>query len=195
MRVIIAGLKGSGKSTVIGKVLEKRPDIKILTVGDYFAKVFEKKGLKRDEGDTQIKSEDYIKLDMEVFKQIGKDVRKMKDVIVDTHLLLNKPNGFYPGLPEFKIKEIMPDTLVVLEYSPEAILKRRLKDLDKLGRQRSGAYDAEGIEEEQKAQRHYAFACSAATGCTVKIISRFDPEKYDFEHAEMNAEEILKLFE
>lgn len=195
MRVIVAGLKGSGKTTVISKVLEKRLDIKLIRVGDYFEKSFSQWGLDRDEGDTKIKSTLYTKLDKEVFKKIREDVMEMENVIIDTHLLLNKPSGFYPGLSEFKVKELLPDALVVLDYKPEVILGRRNKDLEKIGRKRSGAYDVEGIKKEQEAQKSYAFACSAISGCTVKIIERFEDETYPFEHADKNAEELLKLFE
>lgn len=193
--MIIVGLKGSGKTTTIKKIVEKRPDIKVVCVGDYFEKVFKKYGLKRDEGDLGIKNTEYIKFDRELFKQIGKDVKKYKNVIIDTHLFLTKSTGYYPGLPSFKIKELEPNTLVVLEYSPKVILKRRKKDLKELGRKRSGELTLKGIELEQDVQRHYAFVCSGIAGCTVKILRRDKPEKYEFEHAEKNAEEILKLFE
>jgi len=195
MRVIVCGLKGSGKTTVIKKVLEKNSNIKFISAGNYFENVFKKYGLKRDEGDLGIKNTEYIKFDKEVFEEIGKEAKKHEDVIIDTHLFLTKKTGYYPGLTWFKLKEIKPDTIIILEYNPEFILKRRQKDIEKLGRERSAELTVEGIEKEQEVQRHYAFVASGLIGCTVKIIRKYSPEKYDFEHAELNAKEILKLFE
>ncbi|MCS7135364.1 MAG: AAA family ATPase [Candidatus Aenigmarchaeota archaeon] len=195
MIVIVAGLKGSGKTTVLKFVTQKRPDIKILNAGDFFAQVFQKYGLSRDQGDLGIPREKYVKIQKEIFKNLAKEVKKHKNVIIDTHLFLTKMEGYYPGLPEFAMKEINPDVIVVLEYDPKIILKRREKDLKELGRERSAAFTIEGIEWEQEIQRHFAFVSAAFTATTVKIIKRYEKEKRDFEHAEKNAEEILKLFE
>ncbi|MEM4367581.1 MAG: AAA family ATPase [Candidatus Anstonellales archaeon] len=195
MRVIVAGLKGSGKTTVLKYVAHKRPDIKILNAGDFFAQVFQKYGLARDQGDLGIPREKYVNIQKEIFRNLGREAKKHKNVIIDTHLFLTKKEGYYPGLPEFAMKEIDPDAIVVLEYDPKFILKRREKDLKELGRQRSAEFTVDGIEWEQQVQRHFAFASAAFTATTVKIIKRYEKEKREFEHAEKNAEEILKLFE
>jgi len=195
MRVIVAGLKGSGKTTVLKFVNQKRPDIKILNAGDFFAQVFKKYGLDRDQGDLGIPREKYVSIQKEIFKNLAREVKRYKDVIIDTHLFLTKKEGYYPGLPEFAMKEINPDIIVVLEYDPKFILKRREKDLKEIGRQRSAEFTAEGIEWKQQVQRHFAFSSATFTATTVKIIKRYEKEKRDFEHAEKNAEEIVKLFE
>ncbi|MCX8178857.1 MAG: AAA family ATPase [Candidatus Aenigmarchaeota archaeon] len=194
MRMIVAGLKGSGKTTVLKYVSHKRPDIKILNAGDFFAKVFEKYGLSRDQGDLGIPRDRYVNIQKEIFRAINREARKYKDVIIDTHVFLTKKEGYYPGLPEFAMKEINPDIIVVLEYDPKMILKRREKDIKEIGRQRSAELTVEGIEKEQAIQRGFAFASAAFTATAVKIISRFEKEKREFEHAEKNAEEIVKLF-
>ncbi len=195
MRVIVAGLKGSGKTTVLKYVNHKRPDIKILNAGDFFAKVFQKYGLNRDQGDLGIPRERYVNIQKEIFRNLAREAKKYKDVIIDTHLFLTKREGYYPGLPEFAMKEINPDVIVVLEYDPKLILKRREKDLKEIGRQRSAELTVEGIQWEQEVQRHFAFVSAGFTASTVKIIKRYEKEKREFEHAEKNAEEILKLFE
>ena len=195
MKIIVAGLKGSGKTTVLKYVSHKRPDIKIINAGDFFAKVFEKYGLSRDQGDLGIPRDRYVNIQKEIFRNIKREVRKYKDVIIDTHLFLTKKEGYYPGLPEFAIKEINPDVIVLLEYDPKMILKRREKDIKEIGRQRSAELTVEGIEREQAVQRNFAFGSATFTASAIKIISRFEKEKREFEHAEKNAEEIIKLFE
>lgn len=194
MKIIVTGLKGSGKTTVLKYVTHRRPDIKILNVGDFFAKVFQRYGLDRDQGDLGISREKYVNIQKEIFRSLAREVKKYKDVIIDTHLFLTKKEGYYPGLPEFAMKEINPDVIVVLEYNPKFILKRREKDIKEIGRQRSAELTIEGIQYEQDVQRHFAFVSAGYTATAVKIIKRYEKEKFDFEHAQKNADEILKLF-
>jgi adenylate kinase len=195
MRIVVSGVKGAGKSTTIKFMLEKKPDIKVITVGDYFEKAFKKFGLKRDEGDRVITKEIHKKIQKETFDMIAKELKKHKNTIVDTNLFFTKTEGFFPGLPKDALKNIEPDAIVLMEYKPEFILSRREKDIKAIGRERSASLTIEGIELEQEVQRNYALACSELTGCTVMILRRYESEKYDFEHAKNNAEEILKIFE
>ena len=195
MKIIVVGLKGSGKTTVLKKISEKRPDIKILNAGDYFEKVFKKHGLGRDTGQLGISKEDYIKFHQEIFQEMSNEIKKHKHVIVDTHLFIHKPEGYYPGLPIFALSSINPDTIVILDYPAEDILKRRKKDEKQIGRKRVAEDNIKGVKREQEVQEHYGFVASGVIGCTLKIIKRDKKEKYPFEHAELNAEEILKLFD
>jgi len=194
MKMVISGVKGAGKSTTIKYIIEQKPDIKLIRVGDYFEKIFNQMGFKRDEGDKKIKREDYVKFHKKVFKEIGKECKKHKNVIIDTNMFFTKPEGYYPGLPFFALQELEVDLIALLEYNPKFILERREKDLKEIGRERSAAMTIEGIEKEQEVQKMYAFACSEILSCTVKIIRRDDEEKYEFEHAKENAKELLQLF-
>ena len=172
MLAVLVGIKGSGKTTVMKKVLEKNPSIKHIIAGDYFAEFYKQKGLKRDEGDKGIESSEHLKIHKEVFKKIRKEAEKHKNVIVDTHAFLTKKEGFYPGLPMFALQELKPDALIALEYNPEEILKRREKDIKELGRERSAAVTLDGVKLEYQVQKNYLFSASAIIGCTVKILQR-----------------------
>ena len=195
MKIVVSAVKGAGKSTAIKFVLEKKPNIKVISVGDYFEKTYKKLGLKRDEGDKAVDREKHKKIQIKAFDTISKEIKKHKNVIIDTNLFFTKTEGYFPGLPEFVLKKVDPDVIVIMEYKPEFILPRRERDVKLISRERSASLTLEGIKMEQKIQRHYAFACSALTGCTVKILRREEPEKYEFEHNRKNAEEIVKLFE
>lgn len=194
MKMVISGVKGAGKSTTIKYILEKKPDIKIIRVGDYFERIFNEMGLERDEGDKKIEREDYVKFHKKVFQEIGKECKKNKDVIIDTNMFFTKPEGYYPGLPMFALNELEIDVIALLEYNPKFILQRREKDVKELGRERSASFTLDGIEKEQDVQKHYAFTCSEILSTTVKILRRDKEEEYDFQHAELNAEEIVELF-
>lgn len=194
MRVIVVGLKGCGKTTVLKMVSKKRPDIKILNAGDYFEKVFNRHGFGRDTGQLAISKQDYLKHHQEIFQEMGKDMKNHKNVIVDTHLFIHKPEGFYPGLPIFALSSINPDVIAILDYPAESILKRRMKDEREIKRKRVAERTIEGVKMEQEVQEHYGFVASGVVGCTLKIIRQTKKEKHPFEHAEKSAEEILKLF-
>ena len=195
MKVVVSGVKGAGKSTTIKFVLEKKPDIKVITVGDYFEKAFKKLDLKRDEGDKAITKKMHKRIQKETFDMIAKELKKHKNVIIDTNLFFTKTEGVFPGLPENVLKKIEPDAIVLMEYKSEFILARRERDIKAIGRERSASLTLGGIELEQEVQRNYALTCSELTGCVVMIVRRYEPEKYEFEHGKKNAEEILKIFE
>jgi adenylate kinase len=194
MKVVVSAVKGAGKSTAIKFVLEKKPDVKVISVGNYFEEAYKELGLKRDEGDKAVDREKHKQIQIKAFDLISKEIKKHKNMILDTNLFFTKTEGYFPGLPEFVLKKIELDAIVIMEYKPDFILARREKDIKTIGRERSASLTPEGIEMEQKIQRHYGLVCSALTGCTVKIIRREEPEKYEFEHNKKNAEEILELF-
>jgi len=194
MLAVLVGLKGSGKTTLMKKVKDLRPDIKHIVAGDYFAEYYKKKGLKRDEGDKNVESSEHFKIQREIFKKLRKEADKHDHVIVDTHAFLTKTEGFYPGLPWFALKELEPDVLIALEFRPEDILQRRKKDEKELGRKRSAASSIEGVKFEYEIQRNFLCAAAGMIGCTVKLLRRMEPESYKFEHVDKNAEELLELF-
>ena len=97
-------------------------------------------------------------------------VSKMKNVIVDTHCTIKTSKGYMPGLPEWVIKTLKPDTILLVEASPEEIYNRRLND-----KTRNRDSDSiEKINEHQHMNRAVAMAYSAITGATVKIINNHD---------------------
>src|SRR3989338_2036426 len=116
MRIIVVGLKGSGKTTALKRVVKKRPDIKVLNAGDYFEKVFKKHGFGRDTGQLGVSKKEYTKYHKEIFKEMARDLKKHKNAIIDTHLFIHKPEGYYPGLPLPILKLIEPDVIVILDY-------------------------------------------------------------------------------
>lgn len=194
MKLVVSAVKGAGKTTAIKFVLEKKPDIKVITVGNYFEKAYKKMGFKRDEGDKSVSKEKHKKIQIEAFKMIAEEIKGYENVIIDTNLFFTKTEGYFPGLPEFVLKEIDPDAIVIMEYKPEFILIRREKDIKTIGRKRSASLTLKGIEIEQIIQRNYGLVCSGLIGCTIKILRKENPEEYEFQHNKENAEEILKLF-
>jgi len=92
------------------------------------------------------------------------------NVLIDTHASVKTPNGFLPGLPEWVLREIMPDLIVLVETDEDQILIRRLSD-ETRSRDREGS---KAIAEHQQYNRAIAASYSMLTGCTIKIVTNAD---------------------
>jgi len=141
---------------------------------------------------------------MKAAKSIAKESKGSKFVIIDTNLLFKKPIGFFPGLPQDILEIVKPDVIVIMEFNPEDILERRLKDISIKGEKetifgtisqhREREIETKDIIElEQTLQREFLITYTAMTGTILKIINLRFKERYDFEHAETASDEIIKI--
>ena len=87
MIIVISGVKGAGKSKTIEYIL-KQKEMKIIRVGDYFEKVFNEKGLKRDEGDKTIGKKKYLEIQKKIYSQIKNNLED--NTIIDTNMFFTK---------------------------------------------------------------------------------------------------------
>lgn len=92
------------------------------------------------------------------------------NVIIDTHASVKTKVGFLPGLPEWVLKELKPDLIILVETDDDQILKRRLSDESRV-RDIEGARD---IADHQGFNRALAAAYGMLTGCTIKIVKNPD---------------------
>lgn len=162
MRVIIAGIAGVGKTTVLRKLMEKL-DIKIINFGDVMFEIASKEGVKnRDE----IRKLSYEK-QLELQRKAAEIIAKNKKVIIDTHCTIKTPYGYLPGLPYDILKILMPKRIILIEADAKDIVARREKDKDIRKR------DFESIEEielHQLMNRIAAMNYAALVNATVKIV-------------------------
>jgi adenylate kinase len=96
--------------------------------------------------------------------------REEGNVLIDTHASIKTPGGYLPGLPEWVLKELMPDTIVLVETNEDQVLLRRMTDETRT-RDIEGSY---GIAEHQQFNRAIAAAYAMVTGCTIKYITNAD---------------------
>lgn len=173
--VIVTGIPGVGKSTVLKKLLEKASQwsmrIKVVNFGDYMFHEALKKGLIKHRDEIR-KLPIHIQLELQEIaaKKIREDAEKgEQDIfIVDTHSLIHTITGYWPGLPMHVIMNIKPYVIFAIEASPEEIFKRRIKDAHV--RRRADEKSLEEIEEFMKLARTAALSSAVLSGATVRIV-------------------------
>jgi adenylate kinase len=130
--VIIVGIPGVGKTTIISEVAKLLNQMGHTTDVVVFGTVMLEEATKklgsitRDELRTlSIENQRYFQeLAARKIAQINNDGL----IIVDTHLIINTVNGYYPGLPMSLLEGLKPTYLVMLTADPREIINRRKKD-------------------------------------------------------------------
>jgi len=196
VRVVVVAVPGAGKTTILKKLLEKVPDLKVVNFGDY---MFEeaKKGFgvsDRDEMRKKLKPRDYKFLQEKAAEAIAK---LDGDLIIDTHAVIKTSFGYYPGLPSRVVEILNPDAIVVLEFRPEDILQRRLKDLKaEEGVKRLREIEkVEDVQEHQELGREMAMAAANHVCCYFACFKYLEPQKYPYQHAEEAASALAEIVE
>jgi len=169
--VIATGIPGVGKTTVIDGAVEAvdtehGEEVKVINFGTEMFEVASERGLVTDRDEMRKLP---TSKQREIQRLAGESIAKKAEaslVIVDTHTLIETPNGFLIGLPEWVIKAIMPKTIVLVEAQPENIASRRSQDET---RNRDVQLATE-IRTHQEMCRAAAAAAGTLTGATVRII-------------------------
>ncbi|MDD5023270.1 MAG: AAA family ATPase, partial [Candidatus ainarchaeum sp.] len=105
--IIVMGLPGAGKTTVLQGAQEKKPEYKILNYGTLMLEIASEKFGVKDRDKIRTLSPDEQK---EIQALVGKKLSKYSEkdkIILDTHCsVLNPEKEFYlPGLPYSLLKE------------------------------------------------------------------------------------------
>lgn len=162
MRVVITGVAGVGKSTVLD-IVRKNTDYEIINFGTLMFEMAKDVNLVKDRDELRkLPVDTQINLQKKASAAIG----KMDNVVVDTHMTIKTPNGYMPGLPEWVIRELKVSSYFLIEADPDLILKRR--NLDPTRKRDEDT--VENIKEHQAINRSYAAANSVYTGATVSFL-------------------------
>lgn len=162
MRVIIAGIPGAGKTTVLSEALKHHP-MEVINYGDVMFEMAQKEGVeKRDDMRTLPQ-----KIQRNIQMKAAEKIAKHENVIIDTHCTVKTPYGYLPGLPYEVLMILRPERIILVETDPAEIAERRKKDADIRKR------DEESVEEmhlHQMMNRMAATGYAVLTGATVKIV-------------------------
>jgi len=183
MLCIVLGIPGVGKTTVL-RAVAKKVDVTKFNFGDYMFAEAKRAGLVEDRDDMRkLPKKKQLELQHQAAEKIHKESRAGK-VIVDTHSSIKTPTGYIIGLPESILRALNPETIILLEYDPKYIRKRRLKDAS---RERD-VDSIEQIEEHQMMNRCFAAVYANFANATLLIVQN---EQGGVDEA---AEKIAKVF-
>ena len=191
--VIVVGVPGVGKTTVLSLAMEKfkQLDINVLVLnyGDYMFKALSKKGIVKSRDEVRrlsIRTQlEHQELAAELLINDAKAKLKNDGVlIVDTHAVIKTSIGYWPGLPSHVIYKLKPDLIAIVEAPVKDIIARQLKDTT---RYRKDLARAELVDELLKLTRYFAIASATLVGASVAIIKNFEGK------ANEAAEELVKI--
>lgn len=179
MRVVVSGVPGVGKTTILDRVFRLH-DIGHVNFGDIMQSL-----CKRDRDEMRrLPRNEYIELQQRAAERIA----RMENVIIDTHISVARPEGYYPGLPMSVLEKLKPRAIILIEKDPVAIAEQASKD-----KTRKRETNPKKIKAHQEYNRWLASAYSAIAGCSVKIIQVPSEESYPFEGADIAAREIANV--
>ena len=168
-KVIIVGIPGVGKTTVVTKLEEmlKAANIKAehVVFGTVMFEEAQKIGVKN--------RDDMRRLDIKTQKQLQVDAasvvakKRAPIVLIDTHLFISTKEGYMPGLPYDILKALSPTNLVLIEASPNDIASRRQNDPT---RTRDPA-KPEVIERELLIAKSMLSASAVIAGAAIKMVT------------------------
>ena len=161
----MVGIPGVGKTTVVQGVVSGLPGSKLVTFGTLMFEAAKSLGWVKDRDEMR-------KMPVEKQKRLQKMAAtqiagmKGKVILVDTHLFIRTPEGFWPGLPFEVVRAMKPTHLVLVIAAPEEIAKRRSADPT---RERDDV-TVEGLKEELEIAKGFLTAASTLTGAPMLIV-------------------------
>jgi adenylate kinase len=182
--VVVAGIPGSGSTTVLKKALENLDYVHV-NYGDVMLEIAQQMDLV-DDRDSMRKLSPVVQ--KEIQKKAAKSIKERSEqtnIIVDTHCTIKTPLGFLPGLPRWVLEELQPDGFVLIEADGDEILLRRISDVTR-------TRDMEKLKDinlHQEMNRAVAMAYAAFTGATVQIIENHDDQ------LDISVEKMIKTLE
>ncbi len=186
--VVVAGVNGVGKSTVLAKLREGGhlgtvPSI--YNFGDVMLRLALERGwVEHRDQLRKLPLERQLALQSSAAESLASKARD-ENVLVDTHVLVPTRSGLWPGLPLWVVEGLVPDVIVLIEASPEVTLKHRQADLH---RERRDQETPEEVKRFMEMNRAAAFASAVLVGAAVQIVQNVEG------NPSVAADAIVKLF-
>lgn len=167
-RVVVVGIPGVGKTTVISRTAEILNQRGIQTAVVVFGTMMFEEARKLGINNRDAMRRESIEVQRHMQDLAARRIADLKDniVIVDTHLFINTNEGYYPGLPLHLLEVIKPTNIVMVAAHPEEIVNRRRID-------ETRDRDIESVEDIQyqlDISKVMVATCSVLTGCPFIII-------------------------
>lgn len=167
-KVVVVGIPGVGKTSLLKRIVEilkeQNKTVSVNSFGSVMFEIAKSKGIHdRDELRKLpvFEQKNLQKIAAEKLANLTDDV-----VIIDTHVFINSPEGYYPGLPEHVLAILKPSNFVSVSAKPEEIYNRRMKD-DTRNRDN---VSIDNIKKELDVQSGMISACAVISGSPVKHV-------------------------
>jgi len=171
--IIVMGIPGAGKTTVLTEALKGVQGWRVLNWGDRMVELAKAQGLVKDRDELRkLPLEKQSKLQEDVAESFAKEKGKW---ILDTHCSVNTPEGYFPGLPLGLIRKLKVDRLVLVEASTDNIMKRRKTDATRA----RDAQPKEKLEEQLFVNKSFVCAYAALAGAPLSFIMNEDGKLAD----------------
>ncbi|MCP8322833.1 MAG: adenylate kinase [Candidatus Methylarchaceae archaeon HK02M2] len=186
-RVVIVGIPGVGKTTVVNMVVEQIKKHKLTLESVVFGTLmFEEAknlGIKHRDEMRKLPVDDQRKLQIKAAEKIV--MMKPDFLFVDTHLMINTKEGYWPGLPFEVLRSLSPSNLILIEALPHEIISRRTRDS---GRLRDSA-EEDAIDKEMEIARGMLNTAAIISGAPLLIVMNKE------NHIDEAAKRILKALD
>jgi adenylate kinase len=167
-RVIIVGIPGVGKTTVVSRVVEllkeKHVKVSVSIFGTVMFNEAKKKGVQNRDDLRKLS----VKEQRELQSMAARTIASISDdvVIVDTHAFISTQEGFYPGLPNNVLEILNPDSFIMISARPEEIYNRRMTDTSRT----RDIVSIDTIKKELDVTSAMLSTCSILCGSPIKMV-------------------------
>jgi len=187
-KIVIVGIPGVGKSTLVTKIVEilhsRQKSVSVYSFGTLMFEEAQKNGMKSRDDLRKLSMEEQLNLQ----KKAAHKIAELEDelVIIDTHTFINTNAGYYPGLPNNILEIIKPSNLISVYARPEEIYNRRMKDTT---RQRD-LVSIENIKKEMAISDAMLSSCAVFSGSPMKPVLNTEGKVEEAANAVISAIEI-----
>jgi len=131
MSVIVTGIRGVGKSTVIAKAVEKVAGVTVMNFGGTMLKLCTERGYATDrDAIRKLPSNIQEEVEEEVWKSFANQDGK---VIIDTHVFVEHRGMYLPGLPANSVEKLVGlKGLFFIDIDNKTLRERAAKDKKRL---------------------------------------------------------------
>jgi adenylate kinase len=169
LRVVVVGIPGVGKTTVVDKVRAGIPESKLVTFGTV---MFEEGSRLKWVSDRDEMRTLPVDKQRRLQTLAAARIARMKEtvVFVDTHLFIRTREGYWPGLPFDVVRALKPTHLLLVEADPEEIARRRTSDKTRA----RDALTKEELAAELALGRSFLAASSTLTGAPMLVVANHE---------------------
>ena len=167
-KVVVVGIPGVGKTTVVSKVVETlnvlNKSVSVHSCGTVMFEEAKQDGLKDRDDLRKLTVEEQKNLQKKAAEKIAEHQENI--VIIDTHAFISTKEGYYPGLPHYVIQILKPTHFIAVSAKPDEIYNRRTND-DTRDRD---IISIGSIKEELDVQDAMLSSCSVLSGSPMKVV-------------------------